>query len=142
MGLTYAYGSFEVREGIPASAFSRGDLLCLTSSSSLSRLPHPLGATDIVGVAAADSTQSVLNKVTYVVPAFDTIFWSDCTPGSTFTRGADVNFNEIADRPIANGSTGTVIAVVEKGVNSIEGQSVRSRIQVRLVSNGGRLTHS
>lgn len=138
-GLTYASGTFEMRNGIPASAFSRGDLLCLTSASSLSRLPHPLAAaTDIVGVATADSTKSVDNQVSYLVPGFDTIFWSACTPGSTYTRGADVNFNvDAAGRPVANGSTGTVRAVVERGVAEVGNQSIESRIQVRVITNGG-----
>lgn len=142
-GLHYAEGTFEMRVGKPASAFSKGDLLVLNSSSSLSRIAIIETGADIVGVAACSSLQSVDNLCTYLVPGFDTIFWSACTPGSTFTRGANVNYNDdAAGRPVANASTGTVRAVCHKGVGDVGTQSVESRIQVRLISNGGALTFS
>lgn len=143
MALWYARGTKEMMEGKPASAFSKGDFLCLNSSSSLSMIPA-LGGIDIVGVATADSTQSVNGKVTYIVPGFDTVFWSDATAGSTFTKGANVNFNYATAnrRWVANGSTGTVLAVCEIPVSEVEGLSVNSRIGVRLVSNAGGLVLS
>lgn len=131
-----AEGPVYVREGKPASAFSRGDVLMLNSASSLSRIPplFPAGAV-IVGVALADSTKSINNKVTYAIPHSETVFWSTCTPGSSFTRGANVNFNaDAASHLIANGSTGTVRAVVVKGVADVANQSVESRIQIRFIN--------
>lgn len=141
-GLHYASGTFEMRAGKPASAFSKGDLLVLNSSSSLSRIAIIETGADIVGVAAASSLESVNSEVGYLVPGFDTIFWSVCTAGSSFTRGANVNFNDdAAGRPVANASTGTVRAVCYRGVADCD-QSTVSKIQVRLISNGGALTFS
>jgi hypothetical protein len=141
-GLTYAYGPLLVDEGIPASSFSRGDFLVLNSSSSLSRIAIIETGADIAGVAMCDSTQSINNKCTYAIPDFATVFWSVCTPGSTFTKGANVNYNEISSRPVANTSAGTVRAVCERGVLDCGDQSVQSRILVRLVSNAGGLNFS
>ena len=143
MALWYARGSKEIMEGKPASAFSKGDFLCLNSSSSLSMIPA-LGGIDIVGIAACDSNDSVRDLVTYIVPGFDTVFWSDATAGSTFTKGANVNFNYATAnrRWVANTSTGTILAVCEIPVSDVQGLSVNSRIGVRLVSNGGNLVLS
>ena len=138
-----AEGPVYIREGKPASAFSRGDILVLNSSSSLSRLPHLATTIDIVGVALADSVDSIRGKVTYAIPHADTVWWSSATPGSTYTRGANVNFNEDADgHLIANGSTGTVRAVVVKGVADVEQPSGESRIQIQFIHNAGALLFS
>lgn len=137
-----AEGTVYVREGKPASAFSRGDLLCLTSASSLSKVPALFGI-DIVGVALADSTKSIRNMVTYAIPHADTVFWSTTTPGSAFTRGANVNFNvDSAAHQIANTSAGTVIAVCVKGNADVPNQSIESRIQIQFIHNGGGLVYS
>jgi uncharacterized protein YaiE (UPF0345 family) len=137
-----AEGPVYIREGKPASAFSRGDLLCLTSASSLSKVPALFGI-DIVGVALADSTKSVQGKVTYAIPNADTIFWSTTTPGSAYTRGANVNFNvDAAAHQIANASSGTVLAVCVKGNADVPNQSVESRIQIQFIHNAGNLVYS
>ena len=144
MALWYAWGPYEVSEGKPASAFSKGDPIMYNSSSSLSGLPQ-VGQTtgDIAGVAMCDSTQSVNGIVTFVKVTPQTVFWSDATPGSTFTRGAKVNFNYGAKRWQANGSSGTVLAVAERAIADIEGQSVQSRVLVRFGANNsaGTLVH-
>lgn len=124
-------GTFNTREAAPASAFSRGDILTLNSSSQLSKIAV-LAASGVAGIALADSNKSINGKVTYAVPNRETVFWSTCTPGSTFTRGANVNFNvDSASHLIANGSSGTVLAICVKGVSDVEGQSVESRIQIQ-----------
>lgn len=145
MGLYPAQGGGKVLKAIPASAFSRGDILVYNSSSSLSRMPDLFPSTiDIAGVALNDSSASIKNEVLYHVPDFDTIYFSDCTPGSTFTRGANVNYNYNAATKgyVANTSAGTVVAVCERGVVEVEGQSVQSRILVRLITNAGGVVHS
>ena len=84
MSLSYAYGPKEMGEGKPASAFSKGDILCYTSASSLSKLPEPAPVSiKVAGVATADSTQSIKNRVTFIKVTDETVFWSDATPGST-----------------------------------------------------------
>lgn len=95
--LWYAAGPEHVSEGIPASAFSKGDFLVYNSASSLSRLQtstNSLGAAiaDIVGIAMADSLESINNKVPYLVLQENTVLWSDCTTGSQFSRGEGVDF--------------------------------------------------
>lgn len=138
MAISYAWGPFEMDEGKPASAFSKGDILMYNSSSSLSGLPQ-VGQTtgDLAGIACSDSNKSVNGKVTFIKIRPDTVFWSNATPGSTYTRGAKVNFNfgALTERWGANGSTGTIIAVVERDIADVEGLSVESRVLVRFGAN-------
>lgn len=146
MAIWYAYGPYEMSEAKPASAFSKGDILMYTSASSLSGLPQVAQTTgDVAGIAACDSTQSVNGKVTFVKVTPETVFWSNATPGSAYTRGAKVNFNfgAATKRWGANGSSGTVLAVCERAIADIEGQSVESRVLVRFGANNsaGTLVH-
>lgn len=137
MALWPAWGDFETGEGKPSSAFSKGDLLCYTSASSLSRVADAIiAAPRLAGIANADSTQSVNNLVMYTKITPNVVFWSDATAGSTYTRGADVNFNFATAnrRYVANTSAGTVLAICERDIADIEGQSVQSRILVRFQS--------
>lgn len=96
-GLIYAHGPCRISEGVPSSAFSKGAILMFTSASSLSGLPvstNSLGALpdgSVIGVAMADSTASLDNKVPYVIADRDTVFWSDCTIGSQYTAGESVD---------------------------------------------------
>ena len=146
MALWYAWGKYEMGEAVAASAFTKGDILMYNSSSQLSSLPQ-VGQTtgDLAGIAASDSADSVNQKVAYVKITPDTVFWSNATPGSTYTVGAKVNFNHgaLTQGWGANGSSGTVLAVVERGVADIEGQSVESRVLLRFGANNsaGTLVH-
>lgn len=91
--LWYASGPARESTGIPASAFSKGDLLMYNSASSLSRVAtsdQSLGALatgTIVGIAKASSLESINNQVPYIVLTDQTVLWSDCTTGSQFSRG-------------------------------------------------------
>ena len=147
MALWYAYGRYELDQGKPASAFTKGDILMYTSASSLSMLPT-VGQTtgDLAGVALSDSSGSIANLCNFIKITDETVFWSHCTPGSTFTRGAKVNFNfgALTEGWGANTSSGTILAVCERGVDDVVGQSVESRILVRFGANNsaGTLVHS
>ena len=136
-----------ISECIPASTFSQGDLLMYTSDSSLSRIPETFeDADDIAGVALADSTQSINNKVPFVVAEEDTLFWSDCTTVSQLTPGMILDFDYLGQTFLVSTSATTPRAVVEHagGTQSILGQSTRSRVLIRLstADAGGGLEHA
>ena len=136
-----------ISECIPASTFSKGDLVMYDSASSLSRIPETFeDADDIAGVALADSTQSLNNKVPFVVAEEDTLFWSDCTTVSQLTAGMVVDFEYTDATYLVSTSVTTPRAVIEHagGSQEILGQSTRSRVLVRLSTSdaGGNLEHA
>lgn len=147
MGLTYAYGSpGDVLELIPASAFTRGDLICLTSASSASRISElaPSGS-DIFGVAEADSSKSINNKVPIRVPGPDTVWLCSAhsATGSGMTTGQEFDFSY----GVGNGgqfvttSTDSVRAVVVRGTIGAYAvdQSVVSQVYIRLIGHAGNI---
>jgi hypothetical protein len=81
MALFYAGGPREIEHGKPASAFSRGDLLMFNSGSSISQCDNLFVAGGIIaGVALSMSTESVADKVPYIVAKPDTRFWVQAAP--------------------------------------------------------------
>ena len=77
MGLFYASGPLEQDTAKPSSPFRKGDILVYDSNSSLSRAADLPAAGTIVGVADADSTDSLDDLVPYTIAREDTVFWSD-----------------------------------------------------------------
>lgn len=146
MGLRYARGSLTMRQGKPASAFSQGDILQLNSASSLSRIAPtwPSGA-DIVGVAMADSIDSINNYVAYAAPETDTVWWAsaDTALTSNLTPGLelDIAFSTANGRYYVTTSTNSVRAVVVEGdveLGDIH-SSVESKVLIKLISHAGNI---
>lgn len=80
MALYYHSGPHIIEHGKPKSAFSRGDLLEVDSASSLSYADALLaGGNYIVGVALSSSTESVDNRVPYLVAHPQTRFYVTAT---------------------------------------------------------------
>lgn len=144
-GLHYAYGPpGTVEHAIPVSAFSEGDLVMYDSASSLSRINElcPSGM-DIAGVALSASTASYRNKVPYLIPHADTIFWSECTTGSQFTPGEEFDFEYTSARFMLTTSANSVRATVQRGTQDISGQtSTISRVLIKLIQHAGNFEHS
>lgn len=148
-GLRYSRGPASVREEEPASKFSKGDLLQYDSNSSLSRIDERFtSAATIAGVALADSQDSIakadgVNRVPYLIPQQGTRFLSDATAQNTLEPGDDVDFDVDGDgRPVVVDSQNSVRAVVERGPNEVEGQSVQSRVEIGLIFHAGDVAHS
>jgi hypothetical protein len=131
--------AFEVK---PASAFSRGDILMLTSASSLSGAPIA-GGVDIAGIALADSTQSINGRVVYAPPSPDEIYWSSIVTGSAYTVGSAVTvcYSAASRWHVSTATHVGFAATVVKGTSELV-QSGESRIQIQFVGNAGALLFS
>lgn len=149
-GFWYASGNARFESAIPASAFSKGDLLMFTSTSSLSRVPSVATGTDtsgdIAGVATSDSNDSIDNKVGFIAPEADTLFWarwldaqaSNATPGAE----GDIFFSTSSGRYfVTTASAATARVVIVRGnvgVGAVD-QSVESKVLVKLIYHGGNV---
>lgn len=148
-GFWYARGTTHMfDEAIPASAFSKGDVLTLTSASSLSRVDQVFNssADTIVGVATSDSNDSINDRVGYIIPGADTVFWasvqSNDATAQTVGKECDVGF-DVAERryfvdPSSTNSTRVVLVKGASGVGSVD-QSVQSTVLVKFIYNAGHL---
>ena len=139
-GLRYAYGPRFEDTGIPASAFSKGDALMLTSASSLSRLDNLL-AGDVVGVAMATSTDSLNNRIPYIIPHSDTVFVSACTIGSQFTEGEELDLEYTGGRFFVSTSANTPRVVVRLGSTDYANSNT-SEILVSFLGHSGLIEYS
>lgn len=150
-GFWYAGGDSHImRSAIASSAFSKGDLLLLDSSSSLSRMPWAsspgMAITDIAGIALADSDSSIDDLVSYIAPGPDTLFWASTQSnlGTTLAPGleCDVNFDTGNNRYYVDpASTNTVRVVLmdgDFGVGAVS-QSVQSKVLCKLIYHAGNL---
>lgn len=134
-GLWYASGQYTTDAIKIGSAFSKGDLLALDSNSSLSRL-NPYAATtgSIFGVATCDSTQSIEDKGTVLIPGPDTLFWSATTSGVTLLTGEESGISFSASAPYrqwVDESATTASVVVVQGTDRVD-QSRQSKVLVKL----------
>lgn len=135
--LWYAHGPVRESQGIPASAFSKGDLLMYNSASSLSRIPtssQSVGALakgTVVGVAKSSSLESIDNKVCYIVATEQTVFWSDATIGSQYTagEGLDVEYTGATFR-VTTSAISPMLRIDPNGASMDVIDSVNSRVKV------------
>ena len=142
-GFWYASGPCRRDERTAGSAFSKGDILGLDSSSNLSRLnPYvDLTSGSIYGVATADSTDSINGKAGCIVIQPTTYFWSNTTYGATLLTGenSDVTFSAAKPyREWVENSTTTGVVVIVEGTDRID-QSRYSRVIVQFRHAAGAL---
>ena len=146
MAFTHASGPLKVEEWKPASTFTRGDLLCFDSASSLSRINELMASgDDIIGVALSNSAQSINNRVCVGIPCADTLWWASAhsATGSAMTPGQefDVSYGVPNGGQFVTTSTTSVRVVVVRGTaghNAVD-QSVESKVLVKLIYHGGNL---
>ncbi len=133
-----------IRESqISGSAFSKGDLVQVIGSS-VSAMAPLLGATDIYGIALADSNQSNLdgsgNRVVPVMhPGPDDVFLSTLTPtGSLITEGTEVDV-ETDSRTRANycAVSANTVRLVMYGTPL--DQSGESKVFVKFIYHAGNV---
>lgn len=141
--------TYTLESAIPASAFSKGDLLVFDSNSSLSRIAWTEAAgmatgADIAGVAASDSIDSIDDQVPYYLPGPQTIWWAslDSASGDALRPGTetDVNFDVAEGRYYVDpASSNTVRAVIVRGADGVGSvdQSVQSKVLCKLIYHAG-----
>lgn len=139
-GLWYASGGRNTAEAIPSSAFSKGDVLMRTSTSSWSRInPFAINSTNrVAAIALADSLDSIQDKVPGLLLEDDTYVWARVDAGSSLTAGARsaISFDTDHGRYFLDASTTTVSAVVIKGVGDVD-QSTVSKVLAKVLTSGG-----
>lgn len=138
-GFTHARGPGRQAEAIAASAFSEGDAVVYDSSSSLSRAPAlNITATELAGVARADSVDSVNDLVPYTRPTDEDVFFSELTAttvGSDVTKGQVVDLQADSEGRHYSANSGTTASMaVEEGTGDVLGQSDESRVMVRFLN--------
>jgi len=146
-GFWYARGeTHEFAEAIPSSTFSKGDLLQLDSNSSLSRAEETFDGSEatVIGVALAGSDKSIDDRVPYLIPGPDTVFWASLqsVDATALVPGleCDVRFALAENRYYVDpSSTNTIMVVLSRGdtgVGAID-QSVQSKVLVRFRTHTG-----
>ena len=144
-GFLPAQGGYDIMYGVPNSAFSRGDVLELTSLSSLSRA-DPVAGGPILGVALQDSIDSINDRVCVAIPGADTVFLSVVTAASAHTPGERLTVDEDQfGRSFASTSDLTARLVVVRGNVAggvpypVAGSGV-SRIMVKFLRQGDSIS--
>jgi hypothetical protein len=145
MALYYAGGPRYVQHSKPVSAFSRGDLLCFDSGSSTSYCDALFTAgVEVVGVALSSSTESVSDKVPYILAHPDTRFWITATAANAGAaqRGKTVDLTPASgDWELAVSSTNSAIAYIwsesstDATIQSRDSESNDSWVIVSIVSS-------
>ena len=136
-GIWYASGPYRMDERKAVSAFSKGDLLTL-SSSSLSRInPYAVGTGTQYAIANADSTDSIKDgKVSCLRILPDTEFWCRLQAGDTLVTGGESSLSFVvgtdgryfADTTVTSGASASVVCV--RGTDDID-QSVQSKVIIK-----------
>ena len=113
----YANGPYEEDTAVAGSAFVAGDVLMYNATSQLSRCPALLPAGAVVGLAIADSTESLDSKVPFLVLTQDTILRaSTLTSISAVTAGASTGLDYDSTYGFrVNGSAATAEAKIRVG---------------------------
>lgn len=135
MPLSYARGHVRESTGTAGSAFSKGDLLQYNASSQLSRYNALLPTAAVVGVAMADSTESLNGQVPYILIQRDTVLWSDITnAASAVTPGQRMDAAYIAGYGfLAGTSTNSPLLIVDaEGGQANIVPSTDSRVRVMI----------
>ncbi len=134
MTFIHSRGPKEEDTAIPSSAFSKGDILMYDSNSSLSRLPDPITSDGfIVGVALADSLESLDNQVPYSLAVPGSVWLSTATISSQMTPGEklDLEYTGSVFRVSSSATTPVVTIAAGGGTQSIIDQSIVSRTMVQ-----------
>lgn len=133
-GFVYARGPYETDERIAASAWSKGDLLGITSTSSLSRVDPQTNEVMKFGIALADSTDSIRGVCVVMIPDPTTEFWLPATSDLTTGASSGVTFDVASGRYAADASSTTQIVKIVKGTDELD-QSIRSHVLVRFADS-------
>lgn len=143
-GFSYARGPRKETVIKPASAFSAGNVLELTSASSASATNLTL-ANKFFAIAQTDSDKSdPFGQVPVDVILPGTIYWAQTATNvtSTYTVGSRWDFIASGGNHIVQSSATTVrLVVAEGGAQGDIDQSDESRIQVRFLGSGAELAH-
>ena len=134
MTFIHARGPKMEESAIPSSAFSKGDLLMYDSNSSLSRFQDPIVTVGLlVGVALADSIESLDDQVPYALAVPGSVWLSTATVASQMTPGAklDVEYTGSVFRVTSSATTPIVTISPGGGTEQIRGQSNISRVLVQ-----------
>lgn len=149
MAFVHASGPVIREEFKPVSAFTRGDLLAFTSTSSVSRINELMASgDDIIGVAEANSTQSINGRVLVAIPMPGSQWYASAhsATGSAMTPGQpfDVSYALANGGQYVTTSATTPRVVIVKGTIGTMplDQSVESRVLVQFIHNGGALAIS
>lgn len=141
-GFSYAAGPYREGWGKPASAFSAGNVLEYTSTSSLSAVNLTL-ANDFVGIALTDSDKSDANgRVPFVYVQPNTEFWATTATNvaSTYTEGSGWDFILSGGNHVLHSSATTVRVIIAPNGNQANiDQSDQSRVRVFFLGSGAEL---
>ncbi len=140
-GFSYAAGPYREVMLPVASAFSAGNVVELTSVSSISGTNLTL-ANEFAAVAITDSDKSLGGQVPCVLIQTGTEFWASTATNvaSTYTVGSSWDFIASGGNHILHSSATTARVVIAPGGNQANiDQSDESRVKVFFLGSGAEL---